>query len=356
MRIIILLLILFCFPFSFLLSQVESQYFLEGAAVTDIKRDGSYLWVSTYGQGIYRYSLNEGKWINFSSQTGDLDNDLFYAVDVSNDYIWGAAAEGLFTFDKNKQKWSVRKFAEGGQFGNWIRSLNYNQQDSILWIGRFRNITIFDVKRKRYSHHNAAIGSDQKSNNIQVIKFDGDSLIWFGAESGLHIYSRNKNFNSNSAWRYLTNKNRGFSEKGDAVSVSDILFENSGVWIGTDEFVTATQPEFNIGGIFIYDRRLNWQRISKIDGLGGNGIFCLERTGNYIWVGVYDFDPVEKKQYGKGLFLINRLTKEISEVDLNLVKVKSASILSLHFDGINMWVGTSEGLVRIRISNPLAHW
>ena len=55
---------------------------------------------------------------------------------------------------------------------------------------------------------------------------------------------------------------------------------------------------------------LKWDRISKANGLGGNGIYCLARTGNYIWTGVYEFKKNDKEEYGKGLFLINRNHKK----------------------------------------------
>ena len=35
--------------------------------------------------------------------------------------------------------------------------------------------------------------------------------------------------------------------------------------------------------------------------------------------------------------------------------VTTSNILSLYFDGINLWIGTSEGLVRLKLGNELAH-
>jgi len=46
----------------------------------------------------------------------------------------------------------------------------------------------------------------------------------------------------------------------------------------------------------------------------------------------------------------------VSEVDLNEIQVSSASILSFHFDGKNMWIGTGEGLVKVNFDNDLAKW
>ncbi len=349
-----LFLLLFLFFIPGLFGQVEYETFLEGATVTSVAEEEGYLWVATYGQGIYRYSFEEDKWINFSTKSGNLDTDLFYAIEVNKDYVWAGATEGLFIYNKKRQKWSKRKFAQGGQFGNWIRTLKYDPQQNVLWIGRFRNVTRLDVRRRRYVDINRQQGKDQKSNNIKAIAFDGDSLVWFGTESGVHVYDKRKKYNDKSAWKYFTNKKRGFKEEGKTVSISSILFEGNRIWFGTDEFTSTKDPSFNIGGIYIFDRRLDWQKISKINGLADNGIYALARTGNYIWAGVYSFDKERNTERGRGLYLINRNTLKVREVDLNSLKVKTSSFLTFYFDGINMWIGTSDGLLKIKVFNPLA--
>jgi ligand-binding sensor domain-containing protein len=334
----------------------EHEVFLKGASVTDIAEEEGFLWVATYGQGIYRYSIADGKWINYSTKSGNLSDDLFYAVEVSKNFVWAASVEGLFTLTKKGNRWDKRKFAQGGEFGNWIRSLKYDEKENVLWIGRFRNITRFDLKTRKYDDIDRTQGADQKSNTIKTIELDGDSLIWFGTESGVHIYNKKKKYTDPSAWQYFTNKNKAFKEEGKTVSVSKILFEGRNIWFGTDEFITAEQPDFNLGGVYIHDRRFNWERIYKRNGLGGNGIYSLCRIGNYIWVGVYEFDKQKKLEYGKGLYIINRLTHQVTPVDLNELDITSSSILSFHFDGKFIWIGTGEGLVRLKIDNRLAEW
>jgi ligand-binding sensor domain-containing protein len=334
----------------------EHEVFLKGAAVTDIAEEEGFLWVSTYGQGIYRYSIADGKWTNYSTKSGNLSDDLFYAVEVSKNFVWAASVEGLFTFTKKGGRWDKRKFAQGGEFGNWIRSLKYDEKQNVLWVGRFRNITRFDLKTRKYEDIDRTQGTDQKSNTIKSIEIDGDSLIWFGTESGVHIYNKKKKHSDRSAWRYFSNKSKAFKEEGKTVSVSKILFEGRNIWFGTDEFITAEQPDFNLGGIYIHDRRINWDRIYKRDGLAGNGIYSLCRIGNYIWAGVYEFDKQQKIEYGKGLYIINRVTRQVTPVDLNELDITSSSILSFHFDGTNIWIGTGEGLIKLRIDNRLAEW
>jgi ligand-binding sensor domain-containing protein len=143
-------LILFTFLFSIsLYSQTESEFFLEGGKITGIKGDKEFLWVSTYGYGIFKYSYKDGKWTNYSTQNRNLENDMFYNIAVGPNYVWAGSAEGLFTYDKKRDQWRKRKFAVGGEFGNWIRSLCYDASDNTLWIGRFRNLTKLDVAKNR---------------------------------------------------------------------------------------------------------------------------------------------------------------------------------------------------------------
>ena len=346
--------IIFLFS-SISIPQIESQLFLEGARITDIKQEGASIWVATYGQGIYQYSMKDGKWINFSTKSGNLENDLFHCVAASKDFVWAGANEGLFIYSKKTKKWTKRKFAQGGEFGNWIRSLHFDEKKNRLWIGRFRNVTVFDVKANKFTDYNRVIKSDEKANNFNTIAFDGDSVVWFGVEAGVHKYLTRKKIDDQSAWNYFKNSGRNFNQDGNSVSVSDFVFTNKEVWFGTDEFITNEQPEYNPGGIYVWDRKLKWDRISTANGLGGNGIYCLAKTGNYIWAGIYEFKKNDKSEYGKGLYLINRNTKKVVPVDLSELKITTSNILALYFDGINLWIGTSEGLVRLNVGNELAH-
>lgn len=336
-------------------AQIESRLFLEKAFVTDIKQFGSEIWVATYGQGIYQFNLKDNKWTNYSSKTSDVNNDLFHCVAVNKDFIWAGGNEGLFIYNRKTKKWTLKKFSDGGEFGNWIRALYIDYKNNKLWIGRFRNITLYDLKTNTYKEYNKEVGGNAKTNNINCISAEADSAIWFGAESGVHKLNL-KVKDENLAWEYFTNKGRWFKGEGVSVSVSDILFQKNSIWFATDEFITKEQPQYNPGGIYIFDRKLNWERIGKANGLGGNGIYTLEKVGNYIFTGVYEFRMNDKTEYGKGLFMINRLNNKVIPVDLNQIDISTSTIRKLHFDGDFLWLGTDNGLVRIKISNPLGKW
>ena len=313
------LIFLICF-FSDIYPQVDYEVYLEDASISGIAEEKDFLWVSTYGHGIFRYSKKDHKWFNFSSENKNLENDLFHTIAVSKNFVWAGANEGLYIYDRKKNNWTIKKFSLGGEFGNWIRSLCYDSTENILWIGRFRNLTQFDVAKQTYKDFDLTRGDDPKSNTIKAIKLDGDSLVWFGTESGVHIYRKKKKIGQET-WEFINNK-KGFKQEGDAVSVTDFIFEPGRVWFGTDEFITSKQPQFNLGGLYNYNRKFIWDKYSKENGLPANGIYCLERTGNYIWAGVYSFSKSEKEEYPKGLILIDRLKGKITPIDLNLLQTK----------------------------------
>ena len=349
------LLILFTFISVNLFAQADSHLFLEGASITGIKGDGNYIWVSTYGQGIFQYNTKEDKWNNFSTKMQNLDNDLFYNIAVSKDFVWAGSGDGLFIYEKKKNQWRKRKFAQGGEMGNWIRSLCYDSVNNALWIGRFKNITYLDAFKQKYLDFDMTQNGDSKTNNIISIRMDGDSLVWFGSESGIHVYNKKEKMNDKSSWRFINNEN-GFNGEGDAVAVHDFLFDKNSIWFAADEFVTREQPEFNTGGLYKYNRRSRWERISKQSGLPANGIYCLERTGNYVWAGLYSFDRSSKKEYGKGLVYINRINNKINIVDLNKLNINSSTVLSIYFDNVSLWIGSDKGLVRLNFYEPMAKW
>ena len=133
--------ILFFLPFN-LSAQIESELFLEGSFITGIAHEEDNLWVATYGDGIFRYSYADNEWTNFSSKNKKVENDLFGNIAASKDYVWAGSNDGLYTYDIKRDNWRKRKFAVGGEMGNWIRALTYDPYKNYLWIGRFINLTL----------------------------------------------------------------------------------------------------------------------------------------------------------------------------------------------------------------------
>lgn len=351
---LILLIIFFSFP-SFTTAQSADylKTYLSGTEVTAICSDGQSIWAATNGKGILKYSAASDKFETLPNSDDNLQQNVFYSIAANNQFVWAGSTDGLFIYDKKRNYWTKRKFGLGGQLSNWIRSLAYDKYENVLWIGRFMYLSKYDLKTRRFTDYDLTIKGDKKTNTIKTIAIDGDSLIWFGTEAGLHKYNTSKNLNDPSSRQFYDNKLNFFNGEGEQVSISAVAFEGNNIWIGTDEFFTKEKPEFNVGGIYKFNRKNDWYKFDVTNGLPGNGVTALARTGNYIWAALYQFGSSSKEIYGRGIVLINRLTNRITPVRDNRIP---DLINCLYFDGTNMWIGTESNLVKVELKNKLALW
>lgn len=337
-------------------AQIDYHEFLTGAQVVDLALEDGSLWVATNGKGIHQYIYSENKWITYSTENKNIENNFFESIAVSNDYVWAGTTDGLFIFERRRNQWKKRKFAVGGEYGNWIRSLAYDPQQDVLWIGRFKNLTRLDVSKQKFDDFDLTMNNDPKSNTIKTILFEDKTNVWFGTEAGAFKYDKSTVFNGVSSLTFFSNKRNSFRNEGEAVSVTSMLFDKQFIWFGTDEFITDERPKFNLGGIYRFNRRASWDRIDKNNGLAANGIFDLSQTGNKIWAAVYQFEKKTKTEVGKGIYLIDRVTGKITRVNPDAITIGSNKIKKMLFDGESMWLATDAGLWRVKIVNDLAKW
>lgn len=334
-------------------SQENVESFLEGREVLDIAGDGENIWFATNGSGIFKYSLAKKEFTNYNSENSDLQNDFIYCIAANEQFVWAGSIDGFFIYEKRRNRWFKRKFSKGGQLSNWIRSIEYDSQEDEVWIGRFLYLTKYDIRSRRFTDFDLTINKDEKTNTIKTIAVDGDSLVWFGTEGGLHKYNKHLEMQEPGALKYYDNSMNYFNGDGSKISVADILFDRSYVWIGLDKFISPENPEYNIGGLYRYDRRNEWIRFDNTKGLKADGIYAIEITGNYIWTAVYDFSINTKDAYGRGVDLINRFTGKVKTIESDVIPDK---VLSMYFDGENMWLGSNSGVVKLNLINQLALW
>ncbi len=323
---------------------------IPGTEVRDISVDKENVWIATNGDGIIKYKKSSGRWDSYSTNNGKLSNNFFYSVAATPKYVFAGSADGLFILDKKRNRWIKRKFAQGGQLSNWIRTLKYDKKENAVWIGRFKYLTKYDIKKRRFIDYDLTRKSNAKTNTIKVIELDGDSLVWFGTEGGMLRYNKRYGINDASAITFFDNSYNYFLGRGETVSISDILFEQNYIWIGTDELVTERNPLYNLGGLFRFDRKNEWIRFDNEDGLTGSGIYSIELVGKYIWVTTYQFDKKLRERYGRGLSIIDRTNLTIKKI---YNKDIPELIYKIYFDGKFVWLGTNDGIVKINLENDL---
>ncbi len=337
----------FIFFLSFLINSAQSikiEKYLSKIKVTDIKNDGKDIWVTSEGNGIFKYSYRNKKWQNFSTKNKKIKQDFFHCVETSYRYIWAGSTNGLYIYDKKRKKWKRKGFSKGGQFGNWIRSLKYDRKKRTLWIGRFRHLSKYDLRKNKYYSYDLTIKKNEKTNSIKSLYLDGDSLLWIGAEAGLHKFNKKGNISKKRGLSFHDSNKNYFLNEGDQVSITKILAEQNSIWFGTDEFITEKHPNFNIGGLYKYDRGIDWTKVTN------DGIYDFEVVGNNIWVASYQFDLENKKQIPMGITIINRLNMKTVRLEADEIPI---TLNALHFDGSYIWLGTNDGVRRIDLTNQI---
>ncbi|MBI3125756.1 MAG: hypothetical protein HYZ10_15275 [Ignavibacteriales bacterium] len=351
MRILFSLLILFTSTF-FAQENRDLEFYLDKAQVMDITSDGYNLWFATNGNGIFQYFPSSGKWNQFSTQNGNISLDLFYCIAANSNFVWAGSTDGLFILDRKTGNWTKRKFSLGGQLSNWIRSIAYDEEKNVVWIGRFKYLTKYDLSTKKYTDYDLTIRNNEKTNTIKSIRVE-KNYVWFGTEAGVHRYDKSKNLDDKDSRKFYDIKNNSFNGEGEQVSINTILTEREYIWFGLDEFVTPERPDFNVGGLYRFDYKTEWLGLDASRGLPGNGVYDLERTGNYIWASLYQFGSSTKETFGRGLALINRVNNQIIPIRDDRIP---RSIYSIYFDGVNLWLGTENGLIKVNFFNKLAQW
>jgi ligand-binding sensor domain-containing protein len=311
------------------------------------------LWIATEGNGIFCINIKSKEIQNYSIKLSNLDSDIFECIAASDKYVWAGSTDGLYIFDRETQQWSKRKFSKGGEYGNWIRSLCYDPYDEVLWIGRFINLSKFDIKNNRFYDYDLTVNNEPKTNNIKMIKLDGDSVVWFGTEAGLHKFNKRNNIDIPGNVIYYNNREENLRVDGEYVCVSDMVFVGNYIWFGLDEFKTAKRPNFNLGGIYRFNRKSIWDKYDDSKGLPANGIYSLERLGHYIVASTYTSDKTTKSEIPKGIAFLNTINDSITVIK-PYESEEEIKITSLIFDGQILWIGTENGLYFINFYNDFA--
>ncbi len=331
----------------------EITSYLEKTKITDLALDGSKIWISTEGGGIYEFLIKEERFKRYSTKNNKLSNDLIFSIAVAKKYVFAGSIDGLFIYDKRRRRWAKRKFGKGGQLGNYIRDIYYDEENDVVWIGRFQYLTAFYVKKRRFKDYDMTINGNLKTNSITAVEKDFSNNLWIGTEAGLIKIDLSGDITDSEKRMLYDNRLNYFPGAGKTVSVSSLLFERNYIWIGCNEFVTAKNPAYNTGGLYRFDGEIEWLRFDKKNGLPANGISALTRVGNFIFAAVYQFGQNSKKEFGRGIAIINRITGKISVI---VSEELSGKINALLFDGKNLWAGSDAGLFKIKITNKLLNW
>lgn len=314
-------------------SQLEkSEHFLSAVI---IDRFGM-LWLGTYGNGVFRYFINNDKIKlvehieeDISSRNG-LKSSVVYSIyegkEKKEDIVWiGTRDAGVHTFSHSKnsfKQWDKillkeKSVASASVFG--ICKDSFGE----LWIstyeGLFKINTVTNVLEKQVLNK-----QNEKANFSQAVFEDSKKNLWVGSSDGIFRYNRTlKQF-----IKFNIPKPKGYQPK----VMRFLEDKNHIIWVGTAEYLL------------------------KID---GKNLKTYEKTPDNIWLSVMALENDEQGNLWlgtpNGLVKFNTKTETFKAYRNDATNPKSLIndlvLCILHDKNNQIWVGSAKGLSKLVIEN-----
>ncbi|MCW9065906.1 MAG: hypothetical protein OQJ78_06365, partial [Ignavibacteriaceae bacterium] len=199
-----------------------------------------YLWVGTFGAGIYRFNINDNSFINFTRLSSQ--ENIFPDVEILSLFVdrsgilWAGShlGEGVTKIQKIKLKFDIINSKSTGNLklnDDVVWSLFKDGKEN-LWVGTYRgglNVLNFKTKQRQIYKKSNDKTYRISDNHIRAIAEDKFGNIWVGTYSG----GLNR-INGITGKIDLYENEPGNSNSLSANQVLDIYVESENIiWIAT---------------------------------------------------------------------------------------------------------------------------
>lgn len=247
--------------------------------VTKQDQEGN-LWFGTEISGVFKYSINENRLINYhylSDKNSLAANWIKDILVADSENIWFATRKGISIFNTTTDKFSNYKhnlLNSSSLSDNTVWSL-LKDKASCIWVGTFSGDIDFYYKgNSNFENIADYLGEPIGLSHtlIDAITQDKDGSLWLGTfDGGLHHINR------------LTNTSQSFHIKSTKIekpekAIKSLADDGKGnLWVGTSD------------GLAIFNKRnqtyqyYNYYKNSKIK--SENPILCVLPDGEGAWIG-----------------------------------------------------------------------
>lgn len=211
-----------------------------------------------------------------------------------------------------------------GPAGNDIRALLF--LDHEMWMGgandaEFMGISIFEGYGTGWRFYERRDDSQIRSTQIEDLAFVGDR-VWLASADGLLSYLPRKNL-----W-----KRYDVQDNLPAQQVTSLAVNGTDLWIGTQD------------GLAVMDTRSNEITRITAERFYLNGVLELAIQDSFVFVGTEG-----------GLTQVHSRTHEVTPVALDPGLINNP-VLGISVYGPNLWLVTSQGLMRRSKSGETKSW
>jgi len=240
------------------------------ARIFSIMEDSSgYLWIGTFGDGLYRYRFDEllqnVTGTRFTVEDGLGTNKIQGLLETKDGTIWVGTAEPGCLCRYDGARFDSIETKHGAVFRI------FEDSHGLIWMGGWANggLSCYDgQKLKNYNTTNGLPNS-----KIQSILEDDNGYLWFGTQNGLCRFDGNQFTNYG--------KDNGIVSFFHQCSAKDI---DGRLWFGT------------LGGGLYYTDGDHFQWLTQDNGLPNNSIIgIIPQSNGSIIVGTYHGIAVYKK-------------------------------------------------------------
>ena len=296
--------------------------------VRSLCADGeAVLWLGT-STGLYRFDKKSGQ-----AQAVGEPNEIALVTKDSRGRLLAGSLKGIEVFDPASK--TLRPFLKDETKGGWFKASRpqvlLEDRNQTYWLGTFSDgIYRFDPLQKRFRHFRHEPGNPLSlSDNFTIALFeDSRGYVWAGTDANLNLQNP-------ADGRFTT-----FSAQPTGM-VRSIFEDKDGVmWVGVPTGVI--RQERGKPPVWLrYDRN---EPLPSCPGAAVKTIF-QDKSGE-LWFGG-----------GNGLFRHQPGSGTFRQVELSRLKADSTMIYHVTEDGqSNLWVSTSNGLVRLDKSRSDIHY
>lgn len=270
------------------------------------------LWIGTYRGGINYYSKNNDWFTTYSMEKKQLTHHFVTAIHqtVHGAFYFGLDGGGLEIYDKGR----ISSYTTANSLIPGNNVLSIVDTPSYIWLGIWGGgLSRFDKVSHAFKSYPLPTAYNAM---VWVIKDDGEGHLWVGAEDGVYCFDKNKE-------RFLVKQNM-------VQYASEIVLDGDAVWVSTSNH-----------GLYKLDKSGN---IIKHYHKRSEKSATMSDVVRYVFI-----DSQHRIWFSTGNLGLSKLEEKSGKITFYGEEhgLTSFDIISIIEDeNGNLWMGTSDGLLR----------
>lgn len=251
------------------------------------------VWLGLFGGGLARFS--GGRFDHYHQMNSGIVNDVVYGVAVQEDFVWAATTAGASRLNTANGEWTI--FTEKNAPMEEIWNYGVNYRDGKIHLAVWGSgVLEYDVATGRWKDYLDPDGEME----IDLYRDDGiphvittsatyvEKTLWVSSYFGIGRYDGRK-------WRSYYNMDSGspsdFNNNGKGRSAQEAWFcSDKGVGAIMDAETNTwveyrMDPKTHHGVATVYRDRQVLERVESKLGIPHNFIISVDFDGNDVWVG-----------------------------------------------------------------------